>query len=105
MPVGTLIFDPDGEYFWPDDKGRPGLCDVPELQDQLVVFTGRENASGFYQSFVAGGVKLDVRRLRPSDVIAITLSPDKQDQQNVRKLRALSEANWRRLVDLVSGAS
>ncbi len=42
VPVGTLLFDPDGEYFWPDDKGRPGLCDVPELQDQLVVFTPKE---------------------------------------------------------------
>src|SRR2546425_11784325 len=20
VPVGTVIFDPDGEYFWPDDK-------------------------------------------------------------------------------------
>ena len=29
VPVGTIIFDPDGEYFWPDDKNRPGLCDVP----------------------------------------------------------------------------
>ena len=30
VPVGTVIFDPDGEYFWPDDKGacRPewGRC-------------------------------------------------------------------------------
>ncbi|MBX6396144.1 MAG: DUF87 domain-containing protein, partial [Alicyclobacillaceae bacterium] len=25
VPVGTIIFDPEGEYFWPDDKGRPGL--------------------------------------------------------------------------------
>lgn len=101
VPVGTIIFDPDGEYFWPDDKGRPGLCDVPELQDQLVVFTARENASEFYQSFVAAGVKLDIRRLRPTDVIAIALGPDKQDQQNVRKLRGLNETNWRRLVDLI----
>jgi hypothetical protein len=35
VPVGTVIFDPDGEYFWPDDKGRPGLCDVPALEDKL----------------------------------------------------------------------
>ena len=35
-PVGTVIFDPDGEYFWPDEKGRPGLCDVRALRDQLV---------------------------------------------------------------------
>lgn len=23
VPVGTVIFDPDGEYFWPDDKAAP----------------------------------------------------------------------------------
>ncbi len=43
--VGTVLFDPDGEYFWPDDKGRPGLCDVPHLQDKLVVFTSRKAPS------------------------------------------------------------
>ena len=65
VPVGTVIFDPDGEYFWPDDKGRPGLCDVPNFEDKLVVFTERKNPSPFYQSFVAGGIRLDIRRLRP----------------------------------------
>ena len=101
LPVGTVIFDPDGEYFWPDDKGRPGLCDVPTLQDKLVVFTPRRAPSPFYQSFVAGGIKLDIRRLRPADVIAIALSPERQDQQNVRKLRGFSPDDWRRLVDLI----
>lgn len=101
VPVGTVIFDPDGEYFWPDDKGRPGLCDVPELEDKLVVFTSRRGPSPFYQSFVAGGIRLDIRRLLPSDVIAIALSPDRQDQQNVRKLRSLSQGKWEELVDLI----
>lgn len=101
VPVGTIIFDPDGEYFWPDDKGRPGLCDVPWLQDKLVVFTERRNQSGFYQSFVAGGIKLDIRRLRPADVISIALSPEKQDQQNVRKLKGLNQRAWEELVELV----
>lgn len=101
VPVGTVIFDPDGEYFWPDDKGRPGLCDVPELQDKIVVFTDREGPSDFYQSFVADGIKLDIRRLNPSDVISIALSPERQDQQNVRKLRGLSQRNWEKLVNLV----
>lgn len=101
VPVGTVIFDPDGEYFWPDDKGRPGLCDVPALQDKLVVFTSRHSQSPFYQSFVAGGIKLDIRRLRPSDVIAIALDPDRQDQQNVRKLRGLSQDRWEELVNLI----
>ncbi len=100
-PVGTVIFDPDGEYFWPDDKGRPGLADVPALKDQLVVFTERKNPSGYYQSFVAGGIKLDIRRLKPSDVIAIALSPDRQEQQNVRKLANLPSHKWEELVDLI----
>jgi len=99
--VGTVIFDPDGEYFWPDDKGRPGLCDVPALEDKLVVFTERKNPSNFYQSFVAGGVKLDIRRLRPGDVISIALDPERQEQQNVRKLRGLPQDRWEKLVDLI----
>lgn len=101
VPVGTIIFDPDGEYFWPDDKGRPGLCDVPALEDKLVVFTPRKNPSAFYQSFVAGGIKLDIRRLSPGDVIAIALAPERQDQQNVRKLRGLDQGRWERLVNLI----
>ncbi len=101
VPVGTIIFDPDGEYFWPDDKGRPGLADVPELEDKLVVFTPRKNPSAFYQSFVAGGIRLDLRRLRPGDVIAIALGPERQDQQNVRKLRGLPQQKWEELVDLI----
>jgi hypothetical protein len=102
VPVGTVIFDPDGEYFWPDDKGRPGLADVPALKDHLVVFTSRRGPSPYYNSFVAGAVKLDIRRLRPADVIAIAVSPDRQDQQNVRKLASMSRDNWTRLVDLIA---
>lgn len=101
VPVGTVIFDPDGEYFWPDDKGRPGLCDVPDIEDRLVVFTERRNPSPFYQSFVAGGIKLDVRRLRPADVISIALAPERQEQQNVRKLRGLNAERWEALVNLI----
>jgi hypothetical protein len=99
--VGTLIFDPDGEYFWPDDRGRPGLCDVPSLEDKVVVFTDRRNPSPFYQSFVAGGIKLDIRRLRPGDVISIALGPERQEQQNVRKLRGLPQDRWESLVNLI----
>lgn len=101
VPVGTIIFDPEGEYFWPDDKNRPGLCDVPELEDKIVVFTPKEGPSPFYGSFVAGDIKLDIRRLRPVDVISIALSPERQDQQNVRKLKGMNDSDWHRLVDLV----
>ena len=101
VPVGTIIFDPDGEYFWPDDKGRPGLADVPTLRDQLVVFTSRQAPSAYYGSFVAGGIKLDIRRFPPADVIAIALGPERQEQQNVRKLAGLSAGTWHALVDLI----
>jgi len=101
VPVGTVLFDPDGEYFWPDDKGRPGLCDVPELVNNLVVFTNRKAPSRFYGSFIAGGIKLDIRRLKPSDVIGIALSPERQEQQNVRKLRHMPQGAWIQLVDLI----
>ncbi len=101
VPVGTVIFDPDGEYFWPDDKGRPGLCDVPELQDKIVVFTSRQAPSPFYGSFVAGGIKLDIRRFRPADIVALTLSAERQDQQNVAKIKGLDPGRWGELVDLI----
>jgi hypothetical protein len=101
VPVGAVIFDPDGEYFWPDDKNRPGLCDVPGLQDQVVVFTPKAGPSSFYQSFVAADIRLDVRRLRPGDIISIALPAEKQDQQNVRKLKGMNDADWQQLVDLV----
>lgn len=101
-PVGTLIFDPDGEYFWPDSvANRPGLCDVPELAKQLLVYTNRQAPNAYYNSWKAGSVKLDVRDLSPRDVISIAVSSDRQDQQNVLKLKSVRHDNWRTLVDLI----
>ena len=102
LDVGTLIFDADGEYFWPDVvRRRPGLCDVPHLKDKIVVFTNRKVPSAYYGSWKAGEVKLDIRDLRARDVIGIAISSDRQQQQNVLKLKSLSDTNWRALVDLV----
>lgn len=100
--VGTLIFDADGEYFWPDtvDK-RPGLCDVPHLKDRLVLFTNRPAPSPYYGSWKAGEVKLDIRDLPARDVIGIAIAAHRQTDQNVLKLKAVSSANWRQLVDLI----
>jgi hypothetical protein len=44
---------------------------------------------------------LDIRRLKPGDVIAIALSPERQEQQNVRKLRGLPQTKWEELVNLI----
>lgn len=101
VPVGTVLFDPEGEYFWPDDKDRPGLCDVPHLQDQLVVFTSRAAPSPFYQSFVAGDIRLDLRRFRPADVLGIAMSPERQEQQNIRKLKGMNQNDWEDLIALI----
>ena len=100
--VGTVIFDPDGEYFWPDAHGRPGLADVPELTDRLVVFTSQQAPSPVYQSFVADQVKLDIRQLSAQRVLSIALPAERQDQQNVTKLKGLSPERWTRLVDLIA---
>jgi hypothetical protein len=101
VPVGTVIFDPDGEYFWPDFKGRPALCDVPHLRDKLVVFTNKKGPSDFYDSFVVNGVKLNIKELQPARVLGIALPPERQDHQNVVKLKALDMPRWGQLVDLV----
>ena len=101
VPVGTVIFDPDGEYFWPDDKDRPGFCDVEGMAEQLVVFTSRKAPSRFYGSFVAGKILLDIRRLSAADVVGTFLPPDRQQQQNVIKMRSLNAHNWRQLVNVV----
>ena len=100
-PVGTVIFDPDGEYFWPDHQGRPGLCDVDDLADRLVVFTGRSAPSPAYGSFVVDGVRLDLRQLPAARVISLALPADKQDHQNVLKLKGLPPEKWHELVDLI----
>ncbi len=103
LNVGTLIFDADGEYFWPDTVDeRPGLCDVPHLKDKIIVYTNRKAINFYYDSWKAGGVRLDIRHFKPSDVIGIVLPSEKQDQQNVIKLKGLSETNWSRLVDLIA---
>ncbi len=100
--IGTIIFDPDGEYFWPDAHGRPGLCDVPDLTERLVVFTAQQAPSGAYQSFVVDQVKLDIRQLSAQRVLGIALPAERQDQQNVTKLKSLGTERWTRLVDLIA---
>jgi hypothetical protein len=101
VPVGTVIFDPDGEYYWPDDKGRPGLCDVPALRDQLVVFTDKEGPSEFYRSFSVDKVRLDIRELEPAKVISLVIPAERQEHQNIAKLKQLRAPEWSRLVDEV----
>ena len=100
--VGTLIFDADGEYFWEDKKGRPGLCDVPHLQDKVAVFSNRKPDRSHYQRCLVDGVKLNLKTLRASDVFAMALTSDRQEQQNVLKLKYAKGKKWEKLVDTIN---
>lgn len=100
--VGMLVLDPEGEYFWPDEDGRPGLCNVPHLKDKIAVFTDRLEPNPYYGSWKIGGIKLDVRELSPSDVVSLCIPEERQNQQNVAKLRGLRRGQWRQLIDLVA---
>ena len=101
-PVGMLVLDPEGEYFWPDEDGRPGLCNVPHLRHRIAVFTDRLDPNPYYGSWKVGGIKLDVRQMTPSDVVSLCIPDDRQNQQNVAKLRGLRGDQWRQLVDFVA---
>ena len=101
-PVGVLVLDPEGEYFWPDERDRPGLSNVSHLKDHLAVFTDRRAPNIYYESWKVGGVRLDLRDLKPADVVALCVSTDRQEQQNINKLRSLPQERWRRMVDYVA---
>jgi len=100
-PVGTLIFDPDGEYFWPDESGRPGLCDVPHLSRRIALFTNRTAPNPYYGSWKVDDVRLDLRQCPPSEIVRLCISEDRQDDQNVVKIRTIPSDNWPQLVDLL----
>ena len=102
MPVGTLIFDPDGEYFWADKvKQRPGLCDVPHLKNKIMVFTNRKPFNNYYARWKIGEVKLDIRDLPAREVVSIAVAAHRQGDQNVLKLKAMLAENWRAMVNLI----
>ncbi len=101
-PVGMLVLDPEGEYFWPDEFGRPGLCCVPHLRDKIAVFTNRVEPNPYFGSWKVGGIRLDVREIAPSDVVSLCIPEDRQNQQNVAKLRGLRPEQWRQLIDLAA---
>ena len=74
----------------------------PSLTERTVVFTSQQPPSPAYGSFVVDSVKLDIRQLSAQRVIGIALPADRQDQQNVTKLKSLGPDRWRPLVDLIA---
>ena len=77
------------------------MCDVPHLRDNIAVFTNRKPINNYYDSWKAGEIKLNIKSLMPRDVIGIAISPDRQEQQNIIKLKSLKKEKWNTLVDLI----
>ena len=102
MAVGTLVLDPEGDYFWPGagPSSPPGLCDVPALQDQIVVATDRRPPFPYYGSFVVSTPKVDLRTLRPALVIGIAVHGERQTQRGTEALYRLDQQGWAKLIDL-----
>jgi hypothetical protein len=98
--VGFLIFDPEGEYAVTDKKGRPGLADVPGLQDKVVLYSDRK-LSPKYQRFLAGDVHLNLGSLRPGNVVKNCVPPEKWEQVWANAVRGLQEHEWAGLVRLL----
>lgn len=99
VPVGTIVFDPEGEYFWPDNRGRKALADVPALREKLVVFTDKAAPSDAYGSFIAGPVRIDCRKVSPSKLAQIAFTGERQDQTNVQIINRTFPSDWPSLVD------
>lgn len=101
LPVGCLIGDLDGEYFW-GSADNPGFSDIDHLRDHLVVFTDRTPPSDAHGSFVAGGLKLDIREVLPGRILPLILPRERLTMTNVTTVMELDLDRWRQLVDLVA---
>jgi hypothetical protein len=98
--VGCLIFDPEGEYAISDKKGRPGLADLPELQEKVVIYTDRK-VPPKYRRFLAGDVHLNLATLRPGNVVKNCVPAEKWEQVWANTIRGLQEHEWTELIRLL----
>jgi hypothetical protein len=98
--VGFLIFDPEGEYGIMDKRGRPGLADLPELQDKVVMYTDRKLPPK-YGRFLAGDVHLNLATVRSGNIIKNCVPPEKWEQVWANAVRGLAEHEWAELVRLL----
>ncbi len=98
--VGTLIFDPEGEYSFRDAQGRPGLADVPEIGNRLVVFTDRQPPNKKYKPLIAGRVRLNLATIAAAYVVDC-LPEDRQDTVYANRLRGFTQQEWAKCVNLL----
>jgi hypothetical protein len=98
--VGMLIFDPEGEYAFPV-KNNPGLADIPELADKLVVFTNRHypKLDEKYQKMIAGKVNLNLTELKSADVVDQCIVEEKQENIFALRLKGMRPDRWSTLIE------
>lgn len=104
VPVGTLVFDPDGDYFWPGSgtNSPPGLCDIQPLRDRIVLVTDRVGPHPFYNAFKVASPRLDLREMSPGLVLPLVLTDERMSQRGTEALLRMGAENWRTLLDAAS---
>ena len=98
--VGMLIFDPEGEYAFPVHN-NPGLADIPELSDKIVVFTNRKysNLDEKYKKMIAGKVNLNLTELRSVDIVEQCIVEEKQENIFALRLKGMRPDRWTTLIE------
>lgn len=90
-----VIFDPEGEYAFTDNKGRPGIMDkIPAL-----LITNRLNYSG--KTNVCTDIRFNLKDFSPTFIIPIIVPENKQEFIFFGKLMNLRQEGWNELVDLL----
>lgn len=96
--AGMLIFDPEGEYAFPTEKG-PALFNIPEIRKKLVVYTNRRISSPM-KDWVAGNIKINMAEIKPSVAVRHFLPAGKQETNFANALRGTTQTDWSELVRL-----
>lgn len=101
--VGMLIFDPEGEYAFADDQGRPGLTNIPYLQKRIIVFTDRDLPSGM-KKYVGGRTRLNLAEMKASVVVSRCIASEKQEMVFAARMRSRNRDEWEELVSLITNS-
>lgn len=88
-----IIFDPEGEYAFTDDKGRPGIMDkIP-----AILLTNRRNYSG--KTNVLTDLRFNLKDFHPKFIIPLIIPDSKKEYIFFGKLMNLKQEGWNALVD------
>lgn len=93
---GLLIFDQDGEYAITDKKGRPGIMDARGallVTNQIVP----PDLGNVYSK-----LNLNLAEMPHKMILPLIVDPSKHQLVFFAKLMAMTEKNWRSLVNLIA---